>query len=475
MTGSAIVVRGNALQLPLPDESVDLIVTSPPFFSQRVYKDGGFAYDGQIGNEPHPQDFLESLWKVMKECWRVLKPEGMCVVNLGDKHTGSGGANNATLSRAGARGGPSQYSRKGFGRRRSKMLLPHRFAIGCEDGLADPDGIGWVVHQDLVWSKPNSVPDSTPDRPADAHEFWFMMTKLETGFFSAMDLLREPQAPSTLARAQPHRSDSTLGRQRGFPGSARTQSRIHLNALGSAPRSWWSISSEPLVVPDELGFEDHYAAFPSEWPRRLILGWSPEGVCTQCDRGRFPVVSRPGRSGSDNNTMSRTVSRLRNSIDGGEQRWVARTSVPDLLVGFACACTPRTDHPGSESPSPTASDNGRQGDRPVDIGRHHRRVGPWCEYHLEGWDAPPTRPAVVLDPFGGTGTTAMVAKTLGRVGISVDLSHDYCRLARWRIFESGHDLKVIARTEGDIAAKGEAKRREQAAAGQGSLSLEGAG
>lgn len=61
-------------------------------------------------------------------------------------------------------------------------------------------------------------------------------------------------------------------------------------------------------------------------------------------------------------------------------------------------------------------------------------------------DSAPTRPAVVLDPFGGTGTVAMVARALGRTGISVDLSADYCRLAAWRIFKSGHAAKAIART-----------------------------
>ena len=71
------------------------------------------------------------------------------------------------------------------------------------------------------------------------------------------------------------------------------------------------------------------------------------------------------------------------------------------------------------------------------------KVGPWREYHLEGWVAPPTRPAVVVDPFGGTGTAALVADVLGRTGITVDRSADYCRLARWRTRDPAERARAL--------------------------------
>ena len=79
------LIRGNAMSLPLADESVDLCVTSPPYFSLRQYTDGGEAYEGQIGSEATPQAFLEALWAVTAECVRVLKPSGSLWVNLGDR------------------------------------------------------------------------------------------------------------------------------------------------------------------------------------------------------------------------------------------------------------------------------------------------------------------------------------------------------------------------------------------------------
>jgi hypothetical protein len=121
------------------------------------------------------------------------------------------------------------------------------------------------------------------------------------------------------------------------------------------------------------------------------------------------------------------------------------------ILGYACSCTPFTDHPGSGEPSGPHGSRGNALDgASYSIGFGHGgmsvrpKVGPWREYHLDGWTPPPTRPAVVLDPFSGTGTTPMVARALGRIGIGIDLSAAYCRAARWRVH---HDAgKAISRT-----------------------------
>jgi hypothetical protein len=94
----------------------------------------------------------------------------------------------------------------------------------------------------------------------------------------------------------------------------------------------------------------------------------------------------------------------------------------------------------SESTGQHWGGKGGLGDRP--------KVGPWREYHLSDWTPPPTRPAVVLDPFSGVGTTCLVARALGRIGIGVDLSLAYSRAAKWRVFESGEWQDIIARTTG---------------------------
>ncbi|MBK9156770.1 MAG: hypothetical protein IPM11_01340 [Micropruina sp.] len=166
------------------------------------------------------------------------------------------------------------------------------------------------------------------------------------------------------------------------------------------PGSVWTIPTEPLQVPDHLGI-DHFAAFPTEWPRRIITGWSPREVCTACGAGRRPVsvaqrapldlawrerqgIERPGTNGLGPSSLG-TPANLRE-----------RT-----ITGYACAC-PDTSAPAT--------------------------------------------PGVVLDPFGGTGTTALVADVLGRDAITVDLSADYCRLAQWRTTDPKQRAKA-ARVE----------------------------
>ena len=167
----------------------------------------------------------------------------------------------------------------------------------------------------------------------------------------------------------------------------------------------WSIPSEPLQVPDHLGV-DHFAAFPQEWPRRLILGWCPQEVCSECGEGRAPVVEKELEL-DHHSTHAKThrgavgdngVRTARGSASDNVSRTVA------TITGYACAC------PDNSAPS---------------------------------------TPGVVLDPFAGTGTVPMVARALGRTGIGVDLSADYLRLADWRVFDSGHAAKTMQRTNSE--------------------------
>jgi len=333
------LVQADAVELPVADDSVDLVVTSPPYFALRSYQDDGDHYDGQIGSEATPAEFLDALWAVTAECVRVLKPSGSLWVNLGDKYAGSAGwCNNekSALSSTIRGAGPGHQQRTNAHRTpktpvttirpKSLMGLPWRYAIGCIDDL------GLILRAEVVWSKPNGLPESVTDRVRRSHEQWFHFT-LEPRYFSALDEIREPQKGNLLPIADRGLRGARLGALTRSEMGRSTRQEWGSNPRGKLPGSVWSIPSEPLKVPDELGV-DHFAAFPQEWPRRLILGWCP----------------------------------------------------PD---------------------------------------------------------------GVVLDPFAGTGTVPMVARALGRIGIGVDLSADYLRLARWRVFESGHASKTVARTNGE--------------------------
>jgi uncharacterized protein YlxP (DUF503 family) len=190
-------------------------------------------------------------------------------------------------------------------------------------------------------------------------------------------------------------------------------------------------------------------SFPMELPRRIILGWSPSGICTACGEGRRPVVAEAGWVRGKSDPVRDTPSRFRSPLgrQNGNKEGKLR-----MATGYACACTPYTDHPERRGRDFHAgTDRAQQGMNDGNGGERFRRYmeelanprGPVREYDFDSWTPAPTRPAIVLDPFGGTGTTALVAAMHGRTGISVDRSADYCRLARWRVADPGERAKAM--------------------------------
>ena len=384
---------------------------------------------------------------------RVLKPTGSLFVNLGDSYAGGGGyapdapSNVANRKRA---VGSSIKSPKVAGDVPAKSLraLPWRYAIGCMDTL------GLILRAPIIWHKPNGLPESVRDRVRMDYETVFHLVK-QPRYYAAVDEVREVysqrQHPSGRGWLESDKAGVVLGRKDDPHGGLRDQ---HPNPLGKLPGSVWSMASEPLRVPDHLDVQ-HYAAFPSELPRRMILGWSPPGICVECEQGRWPVVDRRTDTSERPNGYQRTRGMHDAEDDGGRPNGSAFGVGPSVrgvtdatILGYACACTPHTNHPGSGNPERSAAQRGTliQGRSQKPRGNDMQPIGPWTEYHLDGWRPPPTRPAVILDPFAGTGTTLLVARALGRIGVGVDLHPDYCRLARWRVFHSDAASKAIGRT-----------------------------
>lgn len=434
---SVTLLRGDALALPLADDSVDLIVTSPPYFGLRSYTDGGEHYAGQIGSEATPTEFLDALIAATAEMRRVLKPSGSIFVNLGDKYSGSSNSqdNLAAWSAENARG-------VGGAPQKSLMLIPERYRIRCVDEL------GLIARAVLVWSKPNGLPESVTDRVRRSHEDWVHLTK-QPRYYAAVDEIREPATGDRRSRSAPE--FLTSNSHRGVSHRSLRRDPDLFNPLGKLPGSVWTVPTQPLTVPPELGV-DHFAAFPMEWPRRLIRGWSPPGICVECGEGRRPVTQYTGERGREPGG-GRTYATMR-PAGARDTNLAAAALRPRDITGYVCACTPYTDHPGTGeryfrgnpgggtrganvTGKPVIPHVARGDEGPVE------RTGPWREYHFADWTPPPTRPAVVLDPFSGTGTVALVADALGRHGVGVDMSADYCRLARWRTTDPGQRAAAL--------------------------------
>jgi DNA modification methylase len=403
---AATVIRGDARDLPLPDASVDLILCSPPYFGLRSYTDNGVHYENQIGSENSPQEWVANLIDCTREWVRCLKPSGSIFVNLGDKYAGSGGNGNSGLAHSYA--GDTEHIRPSRGKRwdsqpKSLLGLPWRYA------LAACDQLGLILRAEIIWAKPNGLPESVTDRVRRAHEQIFHFV-LRPRYYSAVDEIREPQIRAHLQNHYTQEAPRNQRRLVGGPGL-----HDYVNPLGKLPSSVWTIPSQPLTVPPHLGV-DHFAAFPMELPRRVILGWSPPGVCTGCGEGRRPVSERSFRAlrplqhntGAARHDAAR--SNLREANGFNAETWTPGTYAA-TITGYACAC-----------PQPTA----------------------------------PTRPALVVDPFGGTGTTAIVAAALGRHAVTVDRSADYCRLAAWRLGDPGERARALEVPKPPPAADGQA-------------------
>jgi DNA modification methylase len=449
---TAIVARADARDLPLPDGSVDLICTSPPYYGKRDYRDGGRSLAGQVGSEESPQEYVAALLDCTREWMRVLKPQGSMFVNLGDSYysaKGTPGPNGADTWQKARRGWERPTDRSGLGFPRKTLLgLPARYMIGCIDGL------GLIVRNDNIWDKVNPTPESAKDRCAGRHEYIFHLVKHPV-YYSAVDEIRTER--SSYARING-------ASRKTAPGQKPRTLADTVNPAGALPQSVWEIASQPLNVPERIaharccggvakpGCEGlgHSASFPFELPRRCILGWSPPGICAACGEGRFPVTdARRTLNGNPVGGSWQTEASGHMIGPQGVGHWRYATSRTHL--GYACACTPFTDFPERRGRDfPAGTDRARQGMNDGNGGDRYRRYieelenprGPVREYHFDAWTPAPARPAVVVDPFGGTGTTALVADVLGRTGYSFDLSADYCELARWRTTDPGERARA---------------------------------
>ena len=242
----------------LPDGCVQACVTSPPYLGLRDY-----GVDGQIGQETSPAAFVEALVTVFREVRRVLADDGTLWLNLGDSYDANrtyqvpstkGGAKHAPAQgNSGAMTVPEGLKAKDI------MGVPWRVALALQ---AD----GWWLRSDIIWSKPNPMPESVTDRPTRAHEYLFLLTKRERYFYDA-DAIREP----TQAIERPNH-DGVRGSlpKSAIPGQPPQNGRAGNHPAGRNARTVWTITPEPFDGA-------HFATMPPELARRCILAGSRRG------------------------------------------------------------------------------------------------------------------------------------------------------------------------------------------------------
>ncbi len=405
----------------LPAESVHCVVTSPPYFGLRDYGtatwEGGDAdcehlgavvrsgapgsekqaskrgstnvysgdcacgatrIDSQLGLEPTPSEYVANLVAVFREVRRVLRSDGTVWLNLGDSYAANGVSGLAvkgdTSTLVGTANAAHTAQRKTvpFGLKPKDLVgIPWRVAFALQ---AD----GWYLRSDIIWAKPNPMPESVTDRPTKSHEYLFLLSKSPRYFFDA-DAVREPHIRIWDENNGGSISTGRMVAAGGAMGDMGTHPKGYPlpNPAGRNIRSVWQIATQPFKGA-------HFATFPRKLVEPCIkAGTSERGVCPECGApwerdtlhiaGDAEAADRPKRTaGMESRTSTLSLS------GNGSREWAERGGKRET-TGWRPTC----DH-----------------------------------------DAAPV-PATVLDPFAGSGTTAVVAQSLNRRAVLIDLNGDY--------------------------------------------------
>lgn len=404
----------------LPDESVHCVVTSPPYWGLRDYgtasweggdegcdhqyqkggrnpetagkqltnagtlfsqyekvcgKCGAVRIDNQLGLEPTPEQYVDNMVAVFREVRRVLRDDGTLWLNLGDSYAAQGGGGESRMKELHA--DPARlkgiHSAAGHGQRsgtkgvtypglkpKDLVGIPWRVAFALQ---AD----GWYLRSDIIWSKPNPMPESVTDRPTKAHEYVFLLAKSPRYYFDA-DAVRESGTTGAWGAMPP------------IGGIKQTNGNGNATYSGNQPpsdgnrniRSVWTIPTQPYPGA-------HFAVFPPKLVEPCIkAGSSERGVCPECGAPwRRVVEDRPYPAELAN--AKKAHGGIGNNLGGQRhQDWLDAN--PKLTTGWEPSC-------------------------------HHDPLN--------------VVPATVLDPFAGSGTVGMVAQSLSRRAVLIDLNPNY--------------------------------------------------
>lgn len=290
----------------MADESVHCVVTSPPYFGLRDY---GVA--GQLGLEPTPEEYVARLVEVFREARRVLRDDGTLWLNLGDSYAAQrGGTHQPAETLAGGNGGYTDDGDRvnrgrldGYNpsRNASAIGLKHKDLIGIPWRVAFAlRADGWYLRQDIIWAKPNPMPESVRDRCTKSHEYLFLLSKSERYHFDA-EAIAEPLAPSSIERlSQPHLSeqhgsDRVPGKTNGpmkavVKKTAPVGPRFGGNKYGDderaesrtkSGRSWMGATyrnkRDVWLIPTQPFKQAHFATFPAMLVEPCILAGCPGG------------------------------------------------------------------------------------------------------------------------------------------------------------------------------------------------------
>lgn len=236
--------------------SVQCVVTSPPYWGLRDY-----GQEDQIGLESTPEEFVEQLCLVFDEVWRVLADDGTLWLNLGDSYAG----NNSRASNNGRAGFGNEregvFTKTGDGIKHKDLVgIPWRVAFALQER-------GWYLRQDIIWAKPNPMPESVTDRCTKSHEYIFLLTKSPRYFFNN-EAIKEPVVTETGGKGI--RFGGSKYGDSDDPKHATKSGNVYEGAETRNKRDVWNVATKPYA-------EAHFATYPPELILPCILAGSKEG------------------------------------------------------------------------------------------------------------------------------------------------------------------------------------------------------
>lgn len=415
----------------IPDGSIDLIVSSPPFLALRSYLPADHPDKGkEIGQEPTPAAFIDTHLALAAEYARVLAPHGTLCYEIGDTFAGSGGAG-GDYNTDGLREGQEKFKGSAVKRRtdggqygnhpgggdkynldtrpnkgggsgwplaKSMCVIPHLFTASLAygrnllTGEESPAG-SWRIRNVICWARPNPPVGALGDKFRPATSYITVACKGSRRYFD-LDAVRTPYMESTLKQ---HKNDNGGGTRNGKKHKhehGSTFATAKLTNAGAPPLDWhadehpedgdwlWKLPTQPYKG-------SHFATFPMSLPKRLIEAMCPQRVCRVCGKPSERITERTPEYAA-----------IRSAVGDFNQR------SRDGAQGFSGS---RNEQLGDI----TSAQN-------VTIG--------WTDCGHDDW-----RTGNVLDPFGGSGTTGEAAQAVGRHAILIDLDSRNAELARQRV------------------------------------------
>jgi DNA modification methylase len=357
-----MIVNADAVRMPLVDQSVHMIMTSPPYWALRDYGLNGAG----IGLEATLDEYLEHMRAVGWEMWRVLRDDGTLWLNMGDVFaTSVNGRKAADIvdDDRTFRDKPLDTAKASGLKPKDLVGLPWRVAFALQED-------GWYLRSDIIWAKPNPMPESVTDRPTKSHEYLFLLSKRPRYYYDA-EAIKEP-TNDLLTKPRKFRQSGAESVMRNDVG------RDYQPRATRNKRDVWTIPTQPYKGA-------HFATFPEKLVEPCILAGSSPKACGVCGAPWERMTER--RQLGERNDHGRTHSKA-------EQRCTSPGAPPE---------------------------------RGWEVERETTGWRPTCDHDDDSGRC------LVFDPFCGSGTVGAVACRLGREFVGLDLSRPYLALAQERI------------------------------------------